>query len=93
MFPKSKIFNKFVFLRKYQIVHDSGLKYDFLYDIAKKLQEKNAMMLIGSGKGTGPAIMQDGGKPFRIFLEGRVKGEEYLLLMHISNLELKPIPA
>lgn len=92
LFKKKDAYNKFVFIRKYQLQHDSGLTYDFLFDMAKKLHDEDALMLMGSGKGTGPLVFQDGGKPFRAFLEGRVKGEEYLLIMHISNLELKPLP-
>ena len=91
-FPIEKAYNKFVFIRTYQLFHDSGLTYDFLYDMTKQLEEKNSFMLLGSGKkGVGPAIFQEGGQPFRIFLEGRTQGDDYMLLMHLSNLELKPI--
>jgi hypothetical protein len=49
-------------------------------------------MLLGAGlKGNEPLIFQDNGKPYRAFLEGRIEGEGYLLLMHLSNLELKSI--
>lgn len=92
-FPKKDVFSKFIFARKYQLKHTSGLTYDFLFDIAKKLDEKKSLMLIGSGaKGMGPLVFQEGGKPFRGFLEGRVENDKYLLLLHLSNLELKPIP-
>ena len=91
-FPIDKFYNKFVFVRTYQLFHDSGLTYDFLYEMAKELEEKKSFLLIGSGaKGTGPIIFQEGGQPFRVFLEGRTQGEEYMLLMHISNLEFKKI--
>lgn len=91
-FPIDKTYNKFVFTRTYQLFHDSGLTYDFLYAMAKELEEKSSLMLLGSGKkGVGPAIFQEGGQPFRIFLEGRTQGDDYMLLMHLSNLELKPI--
>jgi len=91
-FPIKDIYNQFVFTRKYQLMHTDGLTFDMLFDIAKELHESESMMLIGSGKGTGPVIFQDGGTPFRVFLEGRVKDDKYLLLMHLSNLELKPLP-
>jgi len=92
LFKKAAVYNKFVFVRKYQLQHDSGLTYDFLYDMAQKLHESESLMLMGSGNGTGPIVFQDGGKPFRAFLEGRIQGDQYLLLLHISNLELKPLP-
>ncbi|MBX7226604.1 MAG: hypothetical protein K1X55_11265 [Chitinophagales bacterium] len=93
LFPKMDIYNKFIFARKYQLRHVNGLTYDFLYDIAKDLFEKNAMMMLGGGpKGNAPLVFQDGGKPYRAFLEGRIKEESYCLILHITNLELKPLP-
>ena len=91
-FPIAKSYNKFVFIRTYQLFHDSGLTYDFLFDMAKQLEEKKSFLLLGSGsKGLGPVIFQENGQSFRVFLEGRTKGDDYMLLMHLSNLELKPI--
>ncbi len=91
-FPIEKSFNKFVFVRTYQLLHDSGLTFDFLYNMAKELEEKKSFLLLGSGsKGTGPAIFQENGQAFRIFLEGRTQGDNYMLLMHLSNLEFKSL--
>lgn len=91
-FSIEESFNKFVFVRTYQLLHDSGLTYDFLYDMAKMLEEKKSFLLLGSGsKGIGPAIFQENGQAFRIFLEGRTQGEQYMLLMHLSNLEYKAL--
>ncbi len=92
LFPKKDIYNKFIFAKKYQIHHVNGLTYDFLFDIAKELDEKQSMMMIGAGpKGNAPLVFQDGGKSYRGFLEGRVKGDTYILILHITNLEFKPI--
>jgi len=91
-FPIEKAFNKFVFVRTYQLFHDSGLTFDFLYNMAKELEEKKSFLLLGSGKkGTGPAIFQENGQAYRIFLEGRTQGDNYMLLMHLSNLEFKSL--
>ena len=35
--------------------------------------------------------VKNGGKTYRAFLEGRVKDKTYVLLMYLSNLELKGI--
>jgi hypothetical protein len=60
--------------------------------MAKELHEKQVLMLLAGGpKGNEPLIFQENGRPYRAFLEGRIKGDAYLLLMHISNLELKSI--
>ncbi len=91
-FPIEKSYNKFVFVRTYQLFHDSGLTYDFLFEMAKELEEKKSFLLLGSGsKGMGPTIFQEGGQPFRAFLEGRTHGDQYMLLMHLSNLEFKKL--
>jgi hypothetical protein len=93
LFPKKEIFNKFIFARKYQVRHRDGLTYDFLFSIAQELHEKDSLMFIGAGaKGIEPLVFEDGGKPFRAFLEGKVEGSKYMLIMHLSNLELKALP-
>ncbi len=93
LMPKSKVYNKLVFNKKYQLKHVNGLTYDFLFDMAKQLADKDAMMMLGGGaSGKEPLVMNDGGKPYRAFLEGRVKGEKYCLILHLTDQELKPIP-
>lgn len=92
MIPKDKAIRMFVFTRSYQVKHVNGLTFDFLYDMAKELYEKKALMLIGSGpKGAGPLVFSDGGTPYRAFLEGRIDGDKYCLILHLSNMELKDI--
>ncbi|ARU03443.1 hypothetical protein CCO03_00985 [Comamonas serinivorans] len=91
--PIAQAYNRFIFGRTYQLTHTNGLSFDFLFAMAKDLHEQQALMLVGAGpKGTDPLVFQEEGRPYRAFLEGRVRGEEYLLLMHLSNLELKPLP-
>lgn len=92
LFPKKDMSRKLVFAKKYQISHVNGLTFDFLFDMAKSLHEKESLMMLGAGeKGNEPLVFQDGGKSYRAFLEGRVKGDSYLLLLHLSNLELKGV--
>ena len=90
--PKTAAVKKFVFTRKYQIKHVSGLTYDFLYDMAKDLHESQSLMLLGAGaKGNEPIRMTTGGEAYRGFLEGRVDGDKYCLILHLTNMELKGI--
>jgi hypothetical protein len=92
LFPKKDMYNKLVFAKKYQLHHINGLTFDFLFEMAKDLHEKESIMMIGGGaKGNEPLVFQDGGKTYRAFLEGRVKDNTYVLLLHLSNLELKGI--
>ena len=93
LMPKNKIYNRLVFSKKYQIKHINGLTYDFLFDMAKQLHEKSALMMMGGGSsGKEPLVMNDGGKPYRAFMEGRVDGNKYCLILHLTDQELKPLP-
>ena len=81
---------KFAFCRTLQITHRDGLTFDYLFDMAKELADADEMVLIGAGKkGRDPLVFSDNAVPYRAFLEGRVKGKAYKLLLHLSNLELK----
>lgn len=87
---KKDAVKKFVFGAKKQLIHVNGLTYDFLFDIAKELHDKDALLLLRGGeKGNQPLIFYRGGKPYNAFLEGRVDGDAYCLVLHLSNMELK----
>lgn len=91
-FPKDQAIKKFVFTRKYQIKHVNGLTYDYLYEMAKSLHESNSLMFVGGGKkGVDPVVLTTGGVSYRGFLEGRVDGDKYCLILHLTNLELKGV--
>ncbi|HJL34054.1 MAG: hypothetical protein CMN31_12615 [Sandaracinus sp.] len=92
---KEDALHRFVFSRTIQIAHSDGLTYDYLYGIASELAESGEMVLMGGGpKGKDPLVFQTNGTPYRGFLEGRVDGKRYQLLLHLSNMELKrPAPA
>jgi|TARA_B110000263_G_scaffold98318_1_gene85883 hypothetical protein len=92
MIPRKKLYNKVVFVRNYQIFHVNGLTYDFLFNMANELAQKDSMMMMAGGEtGDEPLVFNDGGKPYRAFLEGRVDELKYCLILHLSDLELKPI--
>jgi len=81
---------RFAFSRTIQLWHTDGLTYDFLHGLAKTLDEADEMVLLGGGEsGRDPIVFQMNGLPWRGFLEGRVDGPRYQLLLRLSNLELK----
>lgn len=87
---KEEAVHKFVFTNKQQLIHINGLTFDFLFDMAKELHERDELLLVRGGeKGDQPLIMNRGGKPYNAFLEGRIKGDTYCLILHLSNMELK----
>lgn len=92
--PKKKIFNQFFFTGLLQITHVNGLTYDFLYDMANELHEEEALMLLGAGKGGKERLVFRRNTPeYTGFLEGRIDGDKYALLLHLTNMELKdPTP-
>ena len=90
--PKKELYKKLVFTRKYQLGHVNGLTFGFLYELAKELHERKSLILLAAGeKGNEPLVFQDGGKSYRAFLEGRIRGESYLLVLHLSDMELKAL--
>lgn len=100
--PINDCLTKFAFRGVQQLVHTDGLTFDFLFGLAKSLQDSQTMALVGAGpKGSGPLVLRDGGTPFRAFLFGQVEGSgedaRYRLLLLLSDQELKrpavPAPA
>jgi hypothetical protein len=91
-YPKAEALRTFVFTRNYQLRHTSGLTYDFLYDMAKQLHDRDVLMFVGAGKkGADPIVLSLGGTPYRGFLEGRIAGRKYALILHLTNTELKTL--
>ncbi len=88
--PKKQALQRFVFERSIQLSHFNGLTYDYLFGIAEELANDDALMLVGGGeKGRDPLVFNTNGAAFRGFLEGRVEGTRYQLLLHLSRMELK----
>lgn len=100
MFSRDEIVRKFAIVRKIRMRHVNGLTFDFLYEIAKTLHEQNKVVLlrgmtedIEGKRRPAPLIFQTNGTPYQGFLEGRIDGDGYLLVLHLSNLELKAVGA
>lgn len=87
---KEEAAHRFVFSNKRQLAHINGLTFDFLFAMAKDLDKRKSFLLLRAGdKASEPVVMTRGGKPYNAFLEGRVKGDSYCLILHLSNMELK----
>jgi len=90
LMKKADAMRRFVFSGKMQIQHVNGLTYDFLHSMAKELAESESLLLLGAGaKGNEPLTFRRSGLAYRGFLEGRVEGTKYALILHLSNQELK----
>ena len=89
-FKREEILKKFVITKSIQLRHVDGLTFQFLYDMAKTLDNKKSLMFIGGGKsGKDPLIFQTNGSPYRGFIDGRIKKKQYQLILRLSNMELK----
>lgn len=92
MMPADQVIRRFALVRKVQLRHVNGLTFDFLHEIASQLDREKKLLVVGAGpKAQMPLIFQTNGAPFRGFLEGRVEGERYKLVLHLSNLEIKRV--
>jgi hypothetical protein len=88
--PINEAVVKFGFRRRLQLRHSDGLTFDFLYNIAKELESKKSLMLIGTGeKGIGSLVFQSNGRQYRGFLQGKTRDRSYQLILHLSEMELK----
>jgi hypothetical protein len=94
-FPMADALTGFVFRSCYQLVHEDGLTMDFLHGLAKELHDKQEAAFLGAGpKGNLPLVVREKGSPWRAFLFGEVRGDEYKLVVMLSDQELKkPAPA
>ncbi|MCO4771535.1 MAG: hypothetical protein KDA24_15995 [Deltaproteobacteria bacterium] len=90
---RTELVRRFAIKRTLQVRHDSGITYDYLYKMAAELDEAGVVVLMGAGeKGSEPLRFTQNGSPYQAFLEGRVDGPRYKLLLHLSDMELKPLP-
>lgn len=93
LMSKLDMVRRFAVRRTVQLRHVDGVTFDFNHAMAKELSGKDSVILVGAGdNGKGPLLFQLNGTPYRGFLEGRVDGERYQLLLHLSNMELKRPP-
>ena len=90
--PKKDFYKKFAFVNSFQITHIDGLTFDFLFEMAKELEEKDSFLFLAGGeKSNEPLIFSRNGLSYRGFLEGRTKEDSFMLILHLSNLELKAV--
>jgi len=89
--PKSLAL-QFIFSKHYYIRHYNGVTFEFLYNLAEQLQELGKFQQLQAydsetGRST-PIIISTGGSIYaRAYLEGRVRNNEYCLILHLSDRE------
>ncbi len=88
------IATRYVISRSYYLTHTDGVSYKFLFEIASALSAEGKFARMQAydplSKKPAPLVLHEGAKPYPgAFLEGRVQGEEYCLVLHLSDQELK----
>jgi hypothetical protein len=91
LLSRDEAVRRYAFTRAWQVRHTTALEYDFLFGLAAYLEQQNSLALVGSGpRGTGPLITERNATPMKGFLEGRTRGDRYLLVLHLAAFELRP---
>lgn len=91
LLSRDEAVRRYALTRAFQVRHTNALEYDFLFGLAAHLAQKESLALIGSGpRGTGPLITERNATPAKGFLEGRIQGDRYLLVLHLAAFELRP---
>jgi hypothetical protein len=93
-FDPKDVISKFVVRKSYYLIHNDGMSYKFLFDIAKKLHDLGKMVrLIGYDQQTKkptPIVLITGGASFpAVFLEGKIQQDQYCLRLLLADRELK----
>ena len=91
LLSRDEAVRRYAFTRAFQVRHTNALEYDFLHDLATYLEQQESLALVGSGpRGIGPLITERNATPAKGFLEGRIQGDKYLLVLHLAAFELRP---
>jgi hypothetical protein len=91
--PK-ELLQKYIFRKSYYLSHIDGMTYKFLFDIAKFLEDLDKFVRLQAydqeTKKPTALIMRTGGIPFpAAYLEGKTNGNQYCLVLHLADRELK----
>jgi len=91
LLSRDEAVRRYAFTRAFQVRHTNALEYDFLHGLAAYLEQQESLALVGSGpRGIGPLITERNATPAKGFLEGRIQGDKYLLVLHLAAFELRP---
>jgi hypothetical protein len=90
LLSRRKANGRVAFTRAYQVRHGNALEYDFLYGLAAHLEERDSLVLVGSGpRGIGPLIPERNAYPMKGFLGGQTRGKAYRLVLYMAAFELR----
>lgn len=85
---------RFIFRKSYFLSHQDSASYKILHDLAAKLQARGQFVRLQAHdqetKTAAPLVLVSGTVGFgAAFLEGKVDGSRYCLVLHLSDRELR----
>jgi len=78
----------YVVSKTLQVLAEDAAGHAWCHALARRLSDARAVTLCTAAAGE-PLVLQTGGRPYRGYLEGRVDGERWKLLLHLSAQELR----
>jgi hypothetical protein len=90
MLDKLEAIKRWSFGRSYQLRHVDGLTFKFCYELSQKLHNSGKMVLMAPIEENKPQkiILRNNTAPFYAWLEGRIKGDKYALILHRATLKI-----
>ena len=89
LLDRKDVLTRYALRQAWQLMHGNSLEYDFLLELARWLDERGQMALVGRGRnGRNPLILARGARPCLGFLDGRVQGETMRLVLYLAAGEL-----
>ena len=90
---KEETIRNYVFTDALILRHGDPIAFDSMFDLAEEIETSDMLWKVGTGKsGKKLLILRKNGTPYNAFLEGRIRGEKYLLVLHLSSFELRRPP-
>ena len=92
LLARHEVLSRYALRQAWQLMHGNSLEYDFLLELARWLDERGQMALVGRGRnGRNPLILARGARPCLGFLDGRVPGETMRLVLYLTAGELNAV--
>jgi hypothetical protein len=89
LLARREVLTRYALRQAWQLMHGNSLEYDFLLELARWLDARGQMALVGRGRhGRSPLIISRGARPCLGFLDGQVRGESLRLVLYLAAGEL-----
>jgi hypothetical protein len=90
MLDKLEAIKRWSFGRSYQLRHVDGLTFKFCYELSQKLHKSGKMVLMAPIEENTPQkiVLRNNTAPFYAWLEGRINGDKYALILHRATLKI-----